>query len=91
MYRPFQITQFVLFSLFFIVTSLSFAQDGIYRTGSQEVLDPLVEKAQKLAREGLHKDAYDLVRPWLLDAKNGEGMNFHFGFQVAIDALRNRV
>ncbi|MDR3234629.1 MAG: alpha-2-macroglobulin [Planctomycetaceae bacterium] len=29
-----------------------------------------IPQADKLIREGLHKDALDLLRPWMLDAKN---------------------
>jgi len=67
------------------------AQTGAPNGGT--VADSLVERAQKLASEGLHKDAYDLVHPWLLDPNNGDHADFEKGLVIARNALQrlNRV
>jgi hypothetical protein len=48
-----------------------------------------VAGSQKLAQEGLHKDAYDLLRPWLLDAKNGDHARYAEGLGIAVQSLQN--
>jgi len=52
-----------------------------------------VDAAKQLTEQGLHKDAYDLLRPWLLDAKNGNHADFGKGLGIAVQALQqlNRV
>ncbi|MCL2005363.1 MAG: MG2 domain-containing protein [Planctomycetaceae bacterium] len=47
-----------------------------------------VESAQRLANEGLYKDAYDLLQPWLLDSDNGNQAQFGQGLQIAVESLQ---
>ena len=78
MYRLRTMYRFFLpFVLFFAAAAL-----GNIAAGSP------VDDAQKLAEKGLHKDAYDLLRPWILDPKNGDHEQFGEGLRTAVDALQ---
>ena len=74
---------FLLMPLFFAFTSLSFAQQS----------GDTVTNAQRLVNEGLHQDAYNLLRPWLLNAGNGDHLQYERGLTLAVQALQrlNRV
>ncbi|MDR0326758.1 MAG: hypothetical protein LBI05_00525, partial [Planctomycetaceae bacterium] len=48
-----------------------------------------VDDAQKLVQQGLSKDTYDLLRPWLLDPKNGDHDQFSEGLGIAVQSLQH--
>ncbi|MDR3196862.1 MAG: alpha-2-macroglobulin [Planctomycetaceae bacterium] len=65
--------RFILLTVLFFVFSSVWAvvYAAVYVTESVDRENP-VSAAQKLMNQGLHKDALDLLRPWILDPKTVE-------------------
>ena len=81
--------------LLLAISLITFAQfhPGQPDTPQIQLTGNTIADAQNLVEQGLHRDAYDLVRPWLLDHNNGNHVDFAEALRTAVQALQrlNRV
>ncbi|MDR3182517.1 MAG: alpha-2-macroglobulin [Planctomycetaceae bacterium] len=60
-----------------------------FTEGFVTAADTVLSQADKLIKEGLHKDALDLLRPWVLDTKNkAESADVRTAVKRVTDALQ---